>query len=65
MAYGSFKDLNTRTAAVKVLQGKAFYITKHWKYDGYKCGLASIVYKFLIKEVLLEQLKMKFYLIKN
>ena len=29
MAYGSFKDLNTRTAAVKVLQGKAFYITKN------------------------------------
>ena len=50
MTYGSFKDLNKRTAAVKVLQGKAFNITKYQKYDGYKCGLASMVCKFLIKK---------------
>ena len=50
MTYGSFKDLNKRTAAVKVLQGKAFNITKNRKYDGYKCGLASTVCKFLIKK---------------
>ena len=46
MAYGDFKDLNKRPTAVKVLHGKAFNITKNWKYDGYKCGLASMVYKF-------------------
>ena len=50
MAYRSFKDLNKRTAAVKVLQGQAFFIIKNRKYDGYKYGLASMVYKFLIKK---------------
>ena len=46
MAYGDFKDLNRRTAADKVLRGKAFKITKDLKYDGYQQGLASVVYKF-------------------
>ena len=37
MAYGDFKDLNRRTAADKVLHGKAFNITKNLKYNGYQC----------------------------
>ena len=50
MAYGDFKDLNRRTVADKVLHDKAFNIAKDPKYDGYQCGLASMVYKFFDKK---------------
>ena len=50
MANGDFKDLNRRTAADKVLHGKAFSIAKNWKYDRYQRGFASIVYKFFDKK---------------
>ena len=50
MAYEDFKDLNRRTAADKVLCDKAFNIAKNLKYDGYQCGLASMVYKFFDKK---------------
>ena len=50
MAYGDFKDLAKRTAADKVLNDKAFNITKDPKYDGYQRGLASMVYKFFNKK---------------
>ena len=56
MAYGSFKqkeieqDWNRRTATDKLLCDKAFYIAKNPKYDGYQCGLNSMVYKFFDKE---------------
>ena len=66
MAYEDFKDLS-RTAD-KVLQDKAFNIAKNPKYDGYQCGLASMVYKFFDKKAssgIVEQLKMKSCLIKN
>ena len=46
MAYGDFKDLNRRTTAEKVLPDKALNIAKNPKYDGYWCGLASMVYIF-------------------
>ena len=49
MAYGDFKDVAKRTAADKVLRNKAFKIASDQKYDGYQRGLASMVYKFLIK----------------
>ena len=49
MAYGDFKDLPKRTTADKVLRNKAFKIASDQKYDGYQRGLASMVYKFLIK----------------
>ena len=73
MAYGDFKDLNKRTADDKVLRDKAFNISKNPKYDGYQHGLASVVYKFFDKKLLVEplcmqinlQLKMKLFLIKN
>ena len=45
MAYADFIDLNRRTAADKVLGDKAINIAKNPNYDGYHCGLASIVYK--------------------
>ena len=46
MAYGDFKELNRRTVADEVLRDKAFNIAKSLKYDGYKRGLASMVYNF-------------------
>ena len=49
MAYGDFKDLTRRTASDNVLRNNAFNIAKNPKYDGYQRGLASMVYKFLIK----------------
>ena len=52
IAYGDIKDLNRRTIADKVLRDKAFNIDKNQKYDGYQCELASMVYKFLIKNPL-------------
>ena len=65
MAYGDFKDLNRRTAVDKVLRDRALNIAKNPKYDGYQHGLASVVYKFFIKKLTVEQLKMKLYLINN
>ena len=49
LAYEDFKDLARRTASDKVLWDKAFNIAKNPKHDGYQRGLASMVYKFLIK----------------
>ena len=46
MTYEAFKDLPRRTAAYKVLRDKAFNIAKNAKYDGYKRGLASMIYNF-------------------
>ena len=46
MAYRYSKDLKKRTAGDKVLRDKAFNIAKNPKYDGYRRGLASIVYNF-------------------
>ena len=50
MAVGDFKDLAKRTAADKVLGDKAFKIVSDQKHDGYKRGLASMVYKFFDKK---------------
>ena len=50
MAYGDFKDLTKRTVVDKVLRDKAFNIARDLKYDGYKRGLASMVYKFFNKK---------------
>ena len=47
------------------MRDKAFNIAKNPKYDGYQRGFASIVYKFLIKNLQVEQLKMKIFLVKN
>ena len=50
MTYGGFKDLPKRTAADRVLRDKVFKIEGDQKYDGYKTGLASMVYKFFDKK---------------
>ena len=65
MAYRDFKDFHRTTAADKELRNKASNINENLKYDGYKLGLASMVYKFFDKKLLVEQLKMKLYLIRN
>ena len=49
----------------EILRDKAFNITKNSKYDGYQRGTASMVWKFLIKKLQTEQLKMEIFLIKN
>ena len=58
MAYRDFKDLNRRTAADKVLYDKALNIAKDPKRR-----LASVVYKFFDKKLLVAVLKT--FLIKN
>ena len=65
MVYGDFKDFNRTAAADKVLRNKASNINENLKYDGYQRGLASMVYKSFDKKLLVEQLKMKLYVIKN
>ena len=50
MAYGDFKDLARRGASYKILHDKAFNITKNPKYDGYQCGIASMIYNFFDKK---------------
>ena len=46
MACGYIKDLAKRTASDKVLRDKAFNIAKDPKNNGYKRGLARMVYRF-------------------
>ena len=50
MAYGKYKDLTKRTQSDKVLRKNAFKIASDPKHDGYKRGLASMVYKFFDKK---------------
>ena len=50
MTYEDFKDLNSRTAADKVLCVKTFNIAKNKKYDKYQPGLASMVFNFFDKK---------------
>ena len=49
MAYGKSKDLAKGTQSDKVLRDKAFKIANDPKYNGYKRGLFSMVYKFFDK----------------
>ena len=50
MACGKSKDLAKRTQSVKVLRDKAFKIASDSKYNGYRRGLASMVYKYFDKK---------------
>ena len=59
MAYGDFKDFDRRTVSDKIFHDKAFNIARNPKCNGYERGLASMVYKFLIKTLLVVLLKMK------
>ena len=46
IAYGKSKDLVKGSQSYKVIGDKAFKIANDPKYDGYKRGLASMVYQF-------------------
>ena len=64
MAYGDFKDLTRGIASNKIFRDNAFNIVKNPKYDylskyGYQHGLASMVYKCLIKKLVVVVLKMR------
>ena len=50
MSYGKSKNLVKRNQSDKVLRNKAFKIGSDPKYEDYQKGLASMVYKFLIKK---------------
>ena len=50
MAYENFKDLPRRAASNKILRVKALNIAKNMKYDRYKRGIVSMVYKFFDKK---------------
>ena len=65
MAYADLKDLSKRTAVDKVLLDKAFDIAENRKDNEYLHGIASMVYKFFEKRLLVAVLKMKRFLIKN
>ena len=52
MAHVKTKDVVKRTQSDKILKDTAFTIATDTKYDGYQRGLASMVYKFLIKNTL-------------
>ena len=58
-AYSDSKDLTKRTVANKILRNKALNIAKTQKYDGYQRGLASMVYKFSIKNLLHLQINLQ------
>ena len=51
MAYDILKDLAKRAQSDKVLRDKAFKITSDPKCDGYQGGLASMICKFFIKNL--------------
>ena len=42
--------MSRRTAFDKILGDKAFNIAKNLKYDGYQCGIPSMVYSFFDKK---------------
>ena len=54
LGYEDFKDLPRKIIADKILLDKAFNIVKNLKNDANQSGLASIVYNFLIKRLLIQ-----------
>ena len=65
MAYCDFNNVTRRTASDKILRDKTFYFDKNSKHDRYQRELALIAYSFfLIKRLLVEQLKMRLFLLK-
>ena len=65
MAYGDFKDLVRRTTSDKILRDKAFNFAKNPRYDANKRELASMVYSFFDKKILVVVLKMRIFQTKN
>ena len=49
MTYGDFINLTRRTKSDRILRDKALTIAKNRKFDGYRRGLAPMVFKFFDK----------------
>ena len=58
MAYENSKGLTRVTASDKIFRDKAVKVAKNPNCDGYRRGLASMVYKFFDKKLLVAVLKM-------
>ena len=54
MAYNKYKKLERRTQSDKVLKDKAFEIANNPDHNEYERGLASMLYKFFKKKILVE-----------
>ena len=65
MAYGDFKDLTRRTAFDKILRYEAFNIGKIQNMMDMNVEFLQWFIHFLIKKLMLEQLKMRIILLKN
>ena len=70
IASEDFKDLPRRKTSDKVLSEKTFDIAKYPKYNGYQRGIASMVYKFFLRNLLVLVfkvviLKVRIYQTKN
>ena len=50
MTYGDFINLTRRTKSDRILRDKALTIAKNRKFDGYRRGLAPMVFKFFDKK---------------
>ena len=50
VAYNKYKDLKNRTQSDIVLKNKAYKIAVNPKKDGFRRALASMVWKFLMKD---------------
>ena len=65
MTYGYLKDLTSRKVFDKIIRDKAFTIVKNTKFDGYRRGLALMVYTFFIKNLYVVVLKYILYQTNN
>ena len=61
MTYGDFKVLTRRAAFDIILCNKTFNNAKNSKYDGYQRAVASMVYNFFDKRLLLVVLQIKIF----
>ena len=50
MTYGDFINLTRRTKSDRTMRDKALTIAKNRKFDGYRRGLAPMVFKFFDKK---------------
>ena len=60
-----YKGLTRRRAFDKMLRDEAFNIARNPKYDGYQRSIASMIYNFLVKNLLVAVLKMRIYQTKS
>ena len=59
MAFGDFRDLTRRTASNKILRDKVYCVLKTRNMMDINVDLLQFSINFLIKKLLVEQMKMK------